>query len=85
MAKAADEALRFGADASFVVGRLNEKTIGVSARSKGQINIEPIMQELGGGGNIQSGAAQIEDSNIGEIGKTLKKVLRPNYYYENKS
>ena len=85
LAKAADEALRFGADASFVIGRLNEKTVGVSARSKGQTNIGDIMQELGGGGNVFSGAAQIENSNIQEVGKTLKKVLRPKYYYENKS
>ena len=82
LAKAADEALKFQVDASFVVGRLNDKIIGVSARSKGQVNIGPIMQELGGGGNISSGAAQIENSSIEEIGNTLKKVLRPKYYYE---
>lgn len=82
LAKAADEALKFGTDASIVVAKLNDELIGVSARSKGNINIEPIMQELGGGGNVTSGAAQIKNGNVEEVGKTLKKILRPNYYFE---
>ena len=85
LAKAADEALKFGTDASFVIGKLDDKIVGVSARSKGNINVGPIMKDLGGGGNITSGAAQIKNSNIEEVGKTLKKVLRPVYYYENKN
>ena len=85
LAKAADEALKFGTDASFVIGKLNDDVVGISARSKGNINVGPIMQGLGGGGNITSGAAQIKNKDIEEVGKTLKKVLRPVYYFENKS
>ena len=80
LAKAADEALKFGTDASFVIGKLTDEIIGVSARSKSNLNVEPIMKELGGGGNTNSGAAQIKGSTIPEIGEQLKKILKPKYY-----
>ena len=80
LAKAADEALKFGNDASFVIGRLSDEIIGISARSKSDLNVEPIMKEFGGGGNNHSGAAQIRNSTIPEIGEQLKKILKPKYY-----
>ena len=82
LAKAADEALKFGTDASFVIGKLSDEVIGVSARSKSNFNVEPVMQALGGGGNVNSGAAQIKGSTIPEVGKTLKKILKPQYFIE---
>ncbi|MBR1413502.1 MAG: DHH family phosphoesterase [Bacilli bacterium] len=80
LAKAADEALKFDTDAAFVIGRLSDDIVGVSARSKGKVNVEPIMQNLGGGGNITAGAAQIKNGDVEEVGKSLKKILKPSYY-----
>ena len=80
LAKAADEALKFGTDASFVIGKLTDEIIGVSARSKSNLNVAPIRKELGRGGNTNSGAAQIKGSTIPEIGEQLRKILKPKYY-----
>ena len=80
IAKAADNALGLGADAAFVIGKLENGEISISGRSKSDINIGTIMGELGGGGNPSSGASRIKDSNIPEVEKQLKKVLRPSYF-----
>ena len=84
IAKAADAALSFGADAAFAIGRLENGEISISGRSKNTINIGSIMGEMGGGGNPTSGAAKVQDSTIESVEKQLKKVLKPNYYNNEK-
>ncbi len=44
--------------ASIVAFRSGEDTI-ISARSLGQINVQIVMEKLGGGGNITSAGAQL--------------------------
>lgn len=57
--KAADELLTIsGVDASFVIYPLGEK-VSISARSYGRINVQLIMEKLGGGGHLSMAAAQI--------------------------
>ena len=52
-AKAADELLTIGGiNASFVLGRTGEKKIYISGRSIGGINVQLILEKLGGGGHI---------------------------------
>ena len=80
LAKAADYVLKYGVDASFAVGRLDDGSIQVSARSPENINVGEVMKELGGGGNQASGAAKVLDSSVEEVGKRLRKVLEPTGY-----
>lgn len=83
LAKAADYLLKYKVDASFVIGRFNEKEIGISARSKANINVGDVMRELGGGGNPYSAATQINSSSVENIEKQLKKIIRPSCYTNN--
>ncbi|MBR6531773.1 MAG: DHH family phosphoesterase [Clostridia bacterium] len=63
-AQAADELLNIsGVDASFVIFRM-DNVICVSARSFGAVNVQIIMEYLGGGGHQTMAAAQIKDSDI---------------------
>ena len=80
IAKAADYSLKYGADASFVVGKIEDNIISISGRSKEKINVGYIMSQLGGGGNNYSGATRFEDASLDEIYKKLIKVIRPSYY-----
>lgn len=60
-ARAADEMLNIkGVKASFVVGENDEGLTVVSARSLGDLNVQTIMEKLGGGGNLTKAGAQIE-------------------------
>lgn len=59
--RAADEMLNIkGVKASFVVGENDEGLTVISARSLGEINVQTIMEKLGGGGNLTKAGAQIE-------------------------
>lgn len=80
LAKAADYVLKYGVDASFAVGKVDDGVVHVSARSPENINVGEVMKTLGGGGNPASGAARIEGSSIEEVGKSLRKVLEPTGY-----
>lgn len=65
-AQAADALLNIiGVRASVVAFRQGEDTI-VSARSLGQINVQIIMEKLGGGGNITSAGAQLRGVAVEE-------------------
>jgi len=59
--RVADELLNVkGVIASFVVGENDEGLTVVSARSLGDVNVQTIMEKLGGGGNLTKAGAQIE-------------------------
>lgn len=61
-AQAADEMLTLqGVDASFVVFENNNR-INISARSYGKINVQIIMEKLGGGGHQTMAAAQLDNT-----------------------
>lgn len=67
-AQAADELLNIsGIQASFVLFPLDDK-INISARSLGDINVQVIVERLGGGGNKSTAGAQI-------AGKTMREVV----------
>ena len=59
VSQVADELLDMrGVEAAFVAGRKDEKTM-LSARSNGRINVQTIMEKLGGGGHQTMAAAQL--------------------------
>ena len=65
--QAADEMLNIsGIQASFVVFLENDK-IGISARSIGSINVQLIVEKLGGGGTKDNAGAQIAGKSQREV------------------
>lgn len=74
--QAADELLNINeVRASFVVGS-NEKGLTViSARSLGEINVQLLMEKLGGGGHLMTAGAQSEKS-MDETVEDIKEFLR---------
>jgi len=75
LSKIADEALKIeGMDATFTLGKLEDDKTGISARSFDVINVQLIMEELGGGGHLNSAACQISAS-LEETEKMLKEIL----------
>lgn len=76
LAMVAEKLLEFeNVEASFVIGKLTDTKIGISARSIGTIDVEEIMSQLGGGGHLNEAATQIEDKTLEEIKKQLIDVL----------
>lgn len=78
-AKAADELLTISEiTASFVIGQLDDK-ICISGRSIGDINVQVILEKLGGGGHITLAGAQVENKTIEETKQEL--IKRINEYF----
>lgn len=75
-AQAADDLLNMsGVDASFVITHREDGRIGVSARSMGEVNVQVIMEQMGGGGHLSSGATQIADSTVADVKAQLVGIL----------
>ena len=71
-AKAADELLTIGnITASFVLGNMEDGKICISGRSLGDINVQMILEKLGGGGHISLAGAQLENMTIEEAKQEL--------------
>ncbi|MFR5190296.1 MAG: DHH family phosphoesterase [Clostridia bacterium] len=78
-AKAADELLTISdITASFVIGNLGDKVC-ISGRSIGDINVQVILEKLGGGGHITLAGAQVEGMNTEEVKQEL--MNRINEYF----
>lgn len=74
-AQAADELLGIqGVESSFVLF-LEQNGVGISARSLGNVNVQLIMEKLGGGGHQTMAAAQIPDITLQEAKEKLLFVL----------
>lgn len=77
LAKVADTLLFFNnIEASFVIGKIDKDTIGLSARSLGNYNIIKILEKLGGGGDTYNGAAKFENTTISKVEQELKKLIK---------
>ncbi len=73
--QAADDLLSIsGVDASFVVYRTGD-TVNISARSLGGMNVQVIMERLGGGGHQTMAATQIKDVSVSEAVDRLKNAI----------
>ena len=75
-AQAANELLNVvGVKASFVMTDYRN-TIYISARSIDEVNVQIIMERLGGGGHLNIAGAQLEHYTIAEARDTLKQTLQ---------
>ncbi len=80
-AKAADEMLTLtGIHTSFVLFPDGERVI-LSARSSGDVNVQVIVEALGGGGNAQVAGAQISEKTLAQV--TAELVDSINSYCDN--
>jgi ribosomal protein L9 len=61
--------------ASFTIGILDNGMVGVSARSLDTYNVQLIMEQMGGGGHLNSAATQIQNKSINETFNDLKEIL----------
>ena len=76
IAKAANRCLTFkGVHASFVIGRVGTKDVRMSARSDGSVNVQLLMEKLGGGGHFSMAAGAFDRQSIKGVKDSLYNVL----------
>ena len=75
--KAADAILDMaGIEAVFVVTKNVKDFVAISARSRSKVNVQRIMEALGGGGHFNLAAAQVYDQSIVEVQvQLMNKIL----------
>ncbi|WP_186567152.1 DHH family phosphoesterase [Lawsonibacter celer] len=80
-AQAADELLNIsGIDTSFVLFPDGDRVI-VSARSMGDVNVQVILEKLGGGGNAATAGAQIQSATLDSAARSLLRAI--DQYFED--
>jgi len=76
IAQTADTLLTMdGIQASFVISKRSDQTVGISARSLGDVNVQIIMENLGGGGHLTNAATQLTDVTIEEAEERLQTAI----------
>ncbi|WP_315071861.1 DHH family phosphoesterase [uncultured Clostridium sp.] len=76
IAKSADELLNIsGISVSFVLGEVNDD-IYISGRSVGDVNVQIVLEALGGGGHMNIAGAKIPNSTIEEAIDQLKDAMK---------
>ena len=82
-AQAADTALSLEhVDASFALTRRSKDAVGISARSMGNVNVQVIMEKIGGGGHLSNAATQLKGITIEEAKVKLLGAVN-DYLKEN--
>lgn len=77
LARIADTLLQFDkTEASFVVGRLEDDSIGISARSLGRVNVGKLLEKFNGGGDENEAGARIDNINIKKVEIELKNIIK---------
>ncbi len=75
VAQAADELLDIsGIEAAFVLAKVGSRVL-ISGRSLDNINVQVILEKLGGGGHITIAGAQLDDVTIEEADEMLKNAV----------
>lgn len=81
-AQAADDLLNIrGITASFVIAKKEDGTAFISGRSLGDVNVQIILETLGGGGHLEVAGAQFKDGDIEDIKQRLIQSI-DQYYKE---
>ena len=74
-AQAADELLNLkGVKASFVVYRSGDAVM-MSGRSMGDVNVQVILEALGGGGNASQAGGRVENADVQDIRQKLEAAI----------
>lgn len=78
MAQVADQLLTIrGVEASFVIAKTSKENdvVAISSRSRGNVNVQAIMERMKGGGHFSAAALQRENSDVSDIEQELKVTL----------
>lgn len=76
LAKVSSVLLSFEAiEMSFTIGKINENTVGISARSIGNYDVSKYMSLLNGGGSFTDAAAQLSNTSILEVKEKLIQTV----------
>ena len=78
MAQVADQLLTIrGVEATFVIAKTSKvnDVVAISSRSRGNVNVQTIMERMQGGGHFSAAALQREHSDVKEIEKELMMTL----------
>ncbi|HQC74473.1 MAG TPA: 50S ribosomal protein L9, partial [Bacilli bacterium] len=62
--------------AAFCIGKIDENEIAISARSLDEMNVQVIMEQLGGGGHYNNAAAQFKNTTIELVKEALIEKLK---------
>lgn len=73
--QAADEMLNIGDIRASIVVYPLDGSVGISARSLGDINVQLIMEYLGGGGHSTVAGAQVKDKNVDMVIEDVEKAV----------
>ena len=68
--------------AAFTIGRTSKDVISISARSSREINVQMIMELMGGGGHFTMAACQLKEITLEEARKRLEDAI--NQYLEDR-
>lgn len=76
MSQCADSLLNIkNIEASFVIAEVRDHEVAVSARSKGVMNVQKIMESMQGGGHFSAAALQRKDTTVQAIYEELLKAI----------
>ncbi len=79
LSKAANQCMRIkGIQSAFVIGYTAPKVVKVSARSDGEINVQFLLEKVGGGGHQASAAAVFKDKTLSEVSDLLSETIALN-------
>ena len=78
-AQAADELLNVaGVTASLVIYPMGNGDVFISARSIGELNVQLVMEALGGGGSRSSAAVQLHDVSVAQAVQMARAAIDDN-------
>ena len=83
LAKIAEQLLNIeGMEAAFAIAHISDGLrhgVAISARSYKSVNVQLIMEEMGGGGHLNSAATQIYDVSCSEVKEQLVAILKRDF------
>ena len=86
MSQVADYLLNIkGIEASFVIAMTAENVVAVSARSRGVVNVQLIMEAMHGGGHFTAAALSRDDTSVAAINEELMATIKKNTEEENEN
>ncbi len=75
-AQSADALLNIrGITTSFVIGRKLEGEVFISGRSLGDVNVQVVLEKIGGGGHMEVAGAQFRDKSMDEVKDLLIEAI----------
>ncbi|OQB24960.1 MAG: Bifunctional oligoribonuclease and PAP phosphatase NrnA [Firmicutes bacterium ADurb.Bin182] len=79
-AQAADSLITIkGIQASFVLAQYSDMIV-ISGRSLGSVNVQVILERMGGGGHLTAAGAQLKNTDMDSAVRSLKEIIRT--YFE---